>query len=82
MPAHPQRAAQQIGGQLGRQLVDQMGAITRDRIQAIALANAARNLVAIRSGHSLRELRKQPLGSGDTAIILAAGPSLKRQQVR
>lgn len=81
MPAHPQRAAQQTGGQLGRQLVDQMGAITRDRIQAVALANAARNLVEIRSGRSLRELRKQPLGSGDTAIILAAGPSLKRQRV-
>lgn len=81
MPAHSQRVIQQTGGHLGRQLVDRMGAITRDRIQEVALANAARNLDAIRSGRSLRELRKQALGHGDKAIVLAAGPSLKRQQV-
>ncbi|MBI5461117.1 MAG: motility associated factor glycosyltransferase family protein [Gammaproteobacteria bacterium] len=93
MTAHSQRAAQQTGGHpdkqadkqpggpLARQLVDHMGAITRERIQAVALENAARNLAAIRNGNSLRELRKQTLGHGDKAIVLAAGPSLKRQQV-
>jgi len=63
------------------QLVAQMADITRDRIQALALENARNNLGKIREGESLRALRGELAGTGDKAIIIAAGPSLKRKQV-
>ena len=66
---------------LGMQLVAQMADITRDRIQALALENARNNLGKIREGESLRALRGELAGTGDKAIIIAAGPRLKRKQV-
>jgi len=66
---------------LGMQLVAQMSDITRDRIQALALENAHNNLSKIQEGVSLKALREETAGMGDKAIIIAAGPSLKRKHV-
>jgi len=66
---------------LGMQLVAQMSDITRDRIQALALENARNNLSKIQEGVSLKALREETAGTGDKAIVIAAGPSLKRKQV-
>ncbi len=66
---------------LGMQLVAKMGDITRDRIQDLALKNACNNLVTIRNGQSLKALRNITLGKGDKAIVIAAGPSLRRKHV-
>ena len=66
---------------IGMQLVGQMADITRDRIQALALDNAKKNLSMIQNGKSLRALRSETAGIGDKAVIIAAGPSLKRKQV-
>lgn len=66
---------------LGMQLVAQMSDITRDRIQALALDNARDNLRKIQQGKSLKALREETAGTGDKAIIIAAGPSLKRKRV-
>lgn len=71
---------QQAAG-LGQQFVSQMTGITRDRIQDEALNNARNNLAAIRQGNSIKKLLDIPMGEGDKAIILAAGPSLKRNKV-
>ncbi len=65
---------------LGMQLVAQMADITRDRIQDRALENARNNLDAIRNGESLKVLRGITAGEGDKAIVIAAGPSLRRKQ--
>lgn len=66
---------------LGMQLVMQMVGITRDRIQELALENARNNLSKIQQGKSLKALRDEPAGTGDKAIIIAAGPSLKRKNI-
>jgi len=66
---------------LGMQLVAQMSNITRDRIQDLALENAHNNLAAILNGQSLKALRDIKAGEGDKAIVIAAGPSLKRKKV-
>ncbi|MBL1275512.1 MAG: DUF115 domain-containing protein [Ectothiorhodospiraceae bacterium] len=66
---------------LGMELVAHMGDITRDRIQDMALENARNNLTAIQNGESLKALRNIDLGKGDKAIIIAAGPSLRRKNV-
>ena len=66
---------------LGQQFVSQMANFTRDRIQDDALENARNNLTAIRNGNSIKKLLGLTMGAGDKAIILAAGPSLKRNNV-
>ena len=66
---------------LGMQLVAQMADITRDRIQALALENARNNLSKIREGESLKALRGKLVRASDKAIVIAAGPSLKRKHV-
>lgn len=71
----------QTAATLGQQLVSQMSGITRDRIQDDALENARNNLAAIRQGSSIKKLLDITMGTGDKAIILAAGPSLKRNNV-
>ncbi len=66
---------------LGMQLVARMGDITRDRIQDLALENAQNNLAAIRNGKNLKALLDIRAGEGDKAIVIAAGPSLRRKHV-
>lgn len=66
------------GGAILRQLVQRMDQITWDRHGEMALANARRNLAVLDRGQSLAALRGRPMGEGDSAIIIAAGPSVRR----
>ncbi len=72
-------SAAEQGGALGRQLVARMGELTAQRHGALALENAARNQDFLDRGRSLAALRETPLGNGDSAVVIAAGPSLKRR---
>ncbi|MBI2236382.1 MAG: DUF115 domain-containing protein [Magnetospirillum sp.] len=65
------------GGELARELVNQMERITWDRYGEVALSNARENLAVADYGTSLAELRDKPLGEGDSAIVIAAGPSIR-----
>lgn len=66
------------GGDLGRQIVAHMEGLTWDRHGELALANTRRNLAVLGRGRSLADLRDEPLGEGDSAIVIAAGPSIAR----
>lgn len=55
-----------------------MAQLTADRVEGMALANARRNQPLIESGQSIAALRNQTIGAGDCAIVIAAGPSIKR----
>ncbi len=55
-----------------------MERMTRDRTAARCLENARRNVEFLDRGRSLADLRDYPLGEGDSAIVIAAGPSIKR----
>jgi len=66
-------------GALGHEIVANMVKITRARIGALGLQNARRSLSLIRQGKSIVELTQQQIGEGDTALVIAAGPSIKRR---
>jgi len=66
-------------GELGQKLVADMERITFDRIGNAGLANAERNRAIFGKGQSLVALRDEPIGDGDSCIVIAAGPSIKRQ---
>src|SRR5688572_14328193 len=68
-------------GRLGREFVARMGQITLDRIGRDGVENARRNLQFLDRGESLRALRGAPIGEGDHALVLGAGPSLHRRPV-
>jgi hypothetical protein len=73
-------AASARGGHLGRALVADMERLTWQRFGKEWLANIARNdEVLKRYGRSISELRRRGLGSGDGAIVIAAGPSIRRR---
>lgn len=66
------------GGAVLLRMQQQMAEATAARIQEMAAANAAANLPFIRQGKSIRALRQQVIGRGDSAVVVAAGPSIKR----
>jgi hypothetical protein len=68
-------------GELGLALVANMPQITLNRIGDAGINNAHNNLRYLDKGLSLKELRRAPLGEGDQAVIVAAGPSLHRTNV-
>jgi hypothetical protein len=68
-------------GKLGLELVRGMGEITLARIGEAGLANARRNHDLLHHGKSLKLLRRQGIGKTDQALVIAAGPSIKRQNV-
>ena len=57
----------------------QMERYTLDRVGGLALDNARFNQVAARDGASILALRETELAAGDAALVIAAGPSLHRQ---
>ena len=67
------------GGDIGRALVADMEQITWDRIGEMTLENARRNLEHVSKGRSLAALRGVPIKNADSAIVIAAGPSIKRK---
>ncbi len=69
----------EVEGELGLKLVAKMAELTWDRHGPMGVANAKRNLAFKDRGQSLGALRKERIGQGDSAIVIAAGPSLKRQ---
>jgi hypothetical protein len=66
-------------GELGLKFAAQMDRLTWEKVGPMGLDNAARNLALLDQGGSIAELRNAPIGSGDSAIIIAAGPSIARQ---
>lgn len=65
-------------GSLGRKLVANMERMTRDRHTQRALDNAAHNRSFLHNGASLAALRNEKIGAGVSALVAAAGPSVKR----
>jgi hypothetical protein len=63
---------------LGRQIARQLSGATFDRIAATGAANAELNRSRIH--RSILELAAEPLGGGDHALVIAAGPSLHRRR--
>jgi hypothetical protein len=66
-------------GALGRRIVAEMERITLDRIGGAAMENARRNRAYLMRGRSLADLRDAAIGEGDSAIVVAAGPSVRRR---
>ncbi len=66
------------GGDLARALLPSMEQLTWARNGELALENARRNAAFLDRGQSLAALRDSSLGEGDSAIIIAAGPSIRR----
>lgn len=64
-------------GDIGLQLVQKMEELTWDRHGPMGVANAKRNMAVKSHGKSLAALRKERVGEDDTAVVIAAGPSLK-----
>src|SRR5437867_3917715 len=63
---------------LGRRIARRLGDATFERVAAVGAENASTNRPRI--GQSLLELAQPPLGKGDTAIVIGAGPSLHRRR--
>ncbi len=66
-------------GELGLKLVSIMNELTWERHGPMGVENAGRNQARLDRGRSIAALRDAPLGEGDSAIVIAAGPSIKRQ---
>lgn len=64
--------------ELGRKIAQALEAATFERVAGIGLANAERNRSRI--ARSVLELAETPLGTGDAAIVVGAGPSLHRRR--
>ena len=64
--------------ELGRRIAEALESATFERVAAVGLANAERNRPRIT--RSILELAETPLGAGDDAIVVGAGPSLARRR--
>src|SRR5438445_6226343 len=62
---------------LGKRIASQLEAATFERIAGVGLENAAVNRPKIE--RSILELGDVPLGDGDSAVVVGAGPSLHRR---
>ena len=63
--------------ELGRRIARELGQATFERLSAVGLANAELNQARI--GRSILDLAATPPGEGDAAIVIGAGPSLRRR---
>jgi hypothetical protein len=64
--------------ELGRKIAEALEAATFERVAGVGLANAEANRPRI--ARSVLELAETPLGAGDAAIVVGAGPSLYRRR--
>jgi hypothetical protein len=78
MTQRPEVPEGTVGGAILLEMVRDMPRITRDRIEALALENIRRNRPHIERGKSIKALRDMQVGEGDSAVIVAAGPSAHR----
>lgn len=66
-------------GELAMKMVADMERLTHYRIGDLGLGNAEKNLPHIATvGQSLAALRDETVGEGDSAIVIAAGPSIRK----
>lgn len=68
-------------GGLGRRIASSLEQLTLHKVREEGFRNASINQARIAASSSVLELRKTPLAQGDTAIVMAAGPSLHRRRV-
>lgn len=66
-------------GSLAWKLLEHMEDMTRERFGAMWIDNATRNLSLLDAGSSIKNLRGALNTSSNHAVIIAAGPSLKRK---
>ena len=64
--------------ELGRKIAGALEAATFERVAGVGLANAERNHSRI--VRSVLDLVETPLGEGDAAVVVGAGPSLHRRR--
>jgi hypothetical protein len=64
--------------ELGRRIAEALEAATFERVAAVGLANAEANRARI--VRSVLELAETPLGAGESALVVGAGPSLARRR--
>jgi 6-hydroxymethylpterin diphosphokinase MptE-like len=63
---------------LGRRIASRLAAATAERITGAGLANETQTRPHIK--HSVLDLAALPFGEGDRAVVVAAGPSLRRRE--
>jgi len=68
-------------GGLGRRIASSLERLTLHKVREEGFRNAALNQPRIATSPSVLDLRSSPLAEGDTAIVMAAGPSLHRRRV-
>lgn len=66
-------------GSLGRYIAANLGEITLAKVTEVGFANACANADRIVSGKSVAALQATSLIEGEEALVIAAGPSLHRQ---
>lgn len=66
-------------GHLLRKLQYEMGSMTAARTNDLCLENVEQNEPYFRKGQTLKDLYDLGLGQGDSAVVIAAGPSLRRR---
>ncbi len=66
-------------GDVGRRLVENMENMTADRIRDRSLTNARANVRYLENGRSIAALKGQKFKPKDSAVIIAAGPSIRHQ---
>ncbi|NQV57935.1 MAG: motility associated factor glycosyltransferase family protein [Rhodospirillales bacterium] len=67
-----------VNGELTLKLLPHMSEMTHNRFGQLWLENAEANARHLGQGQSIERLRNAPLKEGDSAVVIAAGPSLKR----
>ena len=65
-------------GDIGRALAVRLEQITLDKVREVAVANAAANHPFITTGKTIRELPNAGFPDNDSALVIAAGPSVHR----
>ena len=71
--------SEQTKGQAGLELSRHIGRITMDRIGEQWIKNVRWNLQHLNRGKSIRELPADLASDNDHAVVIAAGPSIKRK---
>jgi hypothetical protein len=66
---------------LGRRISERLGELTLEKVSALGFANAKANMPAIAGDKSVMALRETPLAAASDALVLAAGPSMHRQDI-
>lgn len=66
-------------GGLGKKIAASLAPVTFEKVSKIGFANAVSNMPFLTAGQSVAALRQTSLMQGNSALVIAAGPSLHRQ---